>query len=221
MTYKLPGYHIIAGCFFFVMGELAKHNLPQTVGMAPAIQLPCAFFSAVCMPLGTFLALRALLVQTAYRRKLLIEFLFGILFLLTFLSFYFFVYVTMNRTLDLVKSPPSLLPIMVETARTLPKEAQREKMAALAYQIYGKIIAYPLDNNQVVYYVPSDEDITKWQQMEKSNAQIKKSTALVQKLTLQFPYLFALYACTYFCTFLIGGTWLILKSPPASSSILI
>ena len=195
---------------------IAKSELPHSIGQAPAIQLPCAFFSAVFLPFGTFLALHALLAQTERRRQLLIEFLSGLGFLPLLLSFYFFTYFTLSRIPDLVGSPPNVLPKMADVARTFPKQEQREKIAAYAYQFYGVIIAYPLDDDQVVYYVPSEEDKNKRRDMEKADAQIKRKVAFIERITLQFPYLFALYACTYSAAFLAGGTWLVFKTPKST-----
>ncbi len=86
-------------------------------------------------------------------------------------------------------------------------------MAYWAYRMYGTVIAYPLSDNQIVYYVPSEEAKEEWLQTEKNNSQAQRTIASIDKTTLQFPYLFALYASTYFCTFLIGGIWLFFKVP--------
>jgi hypothetical protein len=123
-----------------------------------------------------------------------------------------------NRTLDLTGKFPSFLPKLVENAKSFPKEEQREKQACYAYRYYGVSIAYPLDNLQVVYYVPSEEDKIFRHKMEQDDLKTQQMTAFIKKMTGQLPYLFALYASTYFCTFLIGGIWLFFKIPAQSAN---
>jgi len=213
---KLPGYHVGLGIAFILLGNEAKHDLPAAVGLLPAIQLPCAFFSAVMIPFGSLLALRALLLQGTSRRSLVGYHLFGWIFVLAMLSFYFYVFVTMNRMLDLVSHPPSALPKLVENARNFPNEQKRIAQAQWAYRLYGVIVAYPLDNLGVSYYVPTEEDKTYWRKQERTNADIITKTAFILKMTNQYPYLFGLYAATSLATFTAGWIWLLVRVPKNS-----
>jgi hypothetical protein len=210
---KLPGYHVGLGAAFFAFAGIAKANLPQAIGSLPIIQLPCAFFSAVMIPFGSLLALRALLLQSTSRRSLLSCHLLGLVFVLVMLVFYFYAFVTMNRILDLVSHPPSLLPKLTENARSFPDEQKRIVQAQWAYRLYGVIVAYRLDNLGVNYYVPSEEDKTYWRKQELTDANSKTKIAFIMKVTNQYPYLFGLYAATYLATFTVGWIWLLVKVP--------
>jgi hypothetical protein len=71
LSNKLPDWHVGLGFAFFALGGLAKDNLPKAIGLLPIIQLPCAFLSSVLIPLGSLLALHALILQTSRRRTML------------------------------------------------------------------------------------------------------------------------------------------------------
>jgi hypothetical protein len=220
-TTKLPGYHVCLGLVFFGLGTVAKDGLPQAIGSLPIIQFPCAFLSAVLIPFGSLLALRALILQTTgSRRNLLSYHLLGLVFVLVMLSLYFGGDVVMNHVFDLTQSP-SVLPKLVENARSFPDEQKRMLQAKWAYRIYGVIIAYRLDNQQAVYYEPNADDLTARLASERSNRQAFAQITFIKKVTAQFPYLFGLYAATFTTTFIVGWIWLVLKLPedlPATAS---
>jgi hypothetical protein len=213
---KLPGYHVCLGLVFFCIGTMAKDNLPHTIGSLPVIQLPCAFFSAVMIPLGSLLALHALLFRVRSRRNLLSYHLIGLVFFVVILSAYFYASLVMNRVLDLPNLLPRLLPKLVENARSFPNEKKRIEQAKWAYRLYGVILAYRLDNQQVVYYEPTVDDIAARQKSDQSYHQEQIQITFIKKVTSQFPYLFGLYASTYMAAFVSGWIWLLLKLPKDS-----
>jgi hypothetical protein len=131
---KLPGYHVCLGLAFFGLGVMAKDNLPQAIGSLPAIQFPCAFFSAVMIPFGSLLALRALILQTGPRRALLGYHLFALIFVLVMLSWYFATSILMKHVFDLAQ-PPSILPKLIENARGFPDEQKRISQAKWASRV--------------------------------------------------------------------------------------
>ena len=217
---KLPGYIVCLGLAFFGLGTMAKDNLPQAIGSLPIIQFPCAFFSAVMIPFGSLLALRALVLQSGSRRNLLSCHLLGLVFVLVMLSVYFFEVIVMNHVFELTQFP-SVLPKLVENARSFPDEQKRMLQARWAFRMYGVTIAYRLDNQQVVYYEPDADDLTARLASERSNRQALAQITFIKKVTAQFPYLFGLYAATFTTTFVVGWIWLVLKFPrdlPAPSS---
>ncbi len=218
---KLPGLHICIGLGFFLLGQAAKNALPPTVGSLPSIQLPCAFFSAVLIPLGSLLALRALIGRSTSQRGLLCWHLIGVIFLAVILSQYFYVFLVENKVLELQNTLPRLLPKLVENARSQPSEQKRMFEAQWAFRMFGVIIAYRLDNGDAVYFIPSEEDKAFQRTQERSDAKARAMFEFVKRLTAQFPYLFGLYAATYTATFIVGGIWLVLKlpkdSPPTST----
>lgn len=213
---KLPGYHVCLGLAFFGLGGIAKENLPQMIGSLSAIQLPCAFFSAVLIPFGSLLALRALILTNTCRKNLLSYHLLGWVFALVMLSFYFYAFLMMNRMLELTSQLPNMLPKLTENARSFPNEQKRIAQAQWAYRLYGVIIAYSLDNLDVAYYVPTEEDKSFWRTQERTNAKSKRMIAFIRKVTDQYPYLFGLYAATYLATFAVGWIWLLVKVPKDS-----
>jgi len=217
MTTKLPGYHLLLGGLFFAAGLVAKQNLPYAVGSLPIIQLPCAFFSAVLIPLGSLLALRGLILKDASQKNLLSYHLLGLLFVLVMLSSYFYPFVMINRTLDLVSHPKSLLPVLTENARSFPNEQKRMFEAQWAYRLYGVIIAYRLDNLNAAYYVPTEEDKSFWRTQNRTDIKSQTMIAFIQKVTNQYPYLFGLYSATYLATFIVGWIWLLTKVPKDSA----
>jgi hypothetical protein len=215
LAVRLPELVITIGIIFFVVAIQAKH-LPKDLGSLPIIQLPCAFFSAVLIPFGSLLALRALFFQGTHRRRLLSYHLLGVLFGFGILSGYFYMFFIMNRVLDLPKEMPNILPKLVENARSFPSEHKRMLQAHWAYRLYGVIIAYRLDNEQVVYYQPTAEDLATRTAEDQSKRQVNMTEAFLKKILAQFPHLFALYAATYTATFTAGWIWLVLKMPKDS-----
>jgi hypothetical protein len=209
---KLPGYHVCLGLAFFGLGAMAKDNLPQTIGSLPAIQLPCAFFSAVLIPFGSLLALRGLILQTGSWRSLLSYHLIALIFVPVMLSWYFATSILMTHVLDLAR-PPSILPKLIENARSLPNEQKRISQAKWAYRIYGTTIAYRLNNQQVIFYEPDADDVKARLASEQSNRQVIVQTAFINKITGQFPYLFGLYAVTFTATVIVGWIWLSIRLP--------
>ena len=213
---KLPGYHVCLGLAFLGLGIVSKDNLPQTVGSLPIIQLPCAFFTAVLIPFGSLLALRALVLQSTSRRNLLSCHLLGLVFILLMLSDYFYTALLMNRVIDLPNQIPSILPKLTENARTFPNQQKRMFQAQWAYRMYGVIVAYRQDNDQVVYYAPTADDLAFWQKSDQSNRQALAQITFIKKVTAEYPYLFGLYASTYMATFAVGWIWLAVKVPKDS-----
>jgi len=214
---KFPGYHLLIGITFLLIELAAKSSLPALIGSSPYIQLPCAFLSAVFIPFGTFLAFYALVVGTGNRRKLLAEFLTGLSLLIALLAFYFFTYQLLSRVAEMQNDIRSVLPQLVTLATTGPTETKREQAAAIAYQLYGSVIAYRQDDGQVVFYQPSPHDVTLYQNAKQSDSTMRQQFLFIKKMTGQFVYLFGLYAATFLTAFLVGGICLIVKSPKADS----
>ena len=109
--------------------------------------------------------------------------------------------------------------MIVEKSRTLPKADLREKEAKWAYRLNGAIIAYPQEDNALVYYIPTEEDRSVRQQQEKTEYNVAASMAFLQKQKSQFGYLFLLYCSTYFTAFFVGGIWLVMKIPKDSVTL--
>jgi hypothetical protein len=212
---QFPGYHVGLGFGFFVLGLAVKDNLPQAIGSLPIIQLPCAFFSSVFIPLGALLALRGLIFEKFNQRSLLGYHLLGLLFIPVILSLYFYSFVMTNWMIDLPNQlqMPTVLPKLIENARSFPTEEKRKTQAQWAYRMYGVVVAYPLDNLETTYYVPTEDDKDYWQKNEKIKAQTNASMTALKKLMNQWPYLFGLYAATFTATFALGWIWLILRLP--------
>jgi hypothetical protein len=189
---------------------MAKDNLPQAIGSLPVIQLPCAFFSAVLIPFGALLALYAIIFQKGPPRLLLNYHMLVLIFVPVILSWYFTTSILMTHVLDLAQSP-SILPKLIENARSFPDEQKLEEQAKWAYRLYGAIIAYRLDGEQVEFYHPSPDDTSAWKAAERSGRQAQIQTAFIRKVTNQFSYLFALYAGTFTATFVAGWVWLLIK----------
>jgi len=134
----------------------------------------------------------------------------ALIFVPVILSWYFATSILMTHVLDLAQ-PPSILPKLIENARSFPDEQKREAQAKWAYRLYGAIIAYRLDGEQVEFYQPSPDDTSAWKAAERSGRQAQIQTAFIKKVTNQFPYLFALYAGTFTATFVAGWVWLLIK----------
>jgi hypothetical protein len=217
LTTKLPDYHICLGLAFYFVGLMAKENLPQTIGSLPVIQLPVAFFSSTLIPLGSLLALRAILLQGSCHQKLMGFHLLGLIFVFLNLSWYFSTYIISQKIVNIPNfQTNSILPKLVENARTLSTEQKRKFQAQWAYRLYGSVIAYRLDNMDVAYYTPSEEDKIFWRQQQRTEQQVGSSIDFLKKIANQLPYLFGLYAATSMATFVAGGAWLALitkKSP--------
>jgi len=88
--------------------------------------------------------------------------------------------------------------------------------AQWAYRIYGVIVAYRQDNQQVVYYDPTLDDLAFRKKSEQSERQTLAQVTFIKKVTSQYPYLFGLYAATYMATFAAGWIWLVVKVPKDS-----
>lgn len=209
---KLPGLHVCLGLIVFGLSAVAKDDLPQNIGSLPIIQLPCAFFSSVMIPLGSLLALKELVMGSGNRRKLVSYHLVGLLFVLVMLSVYFAEVIVMDKVMEIAQFP-SVLPKLVENARSFPDQQKRISQAKWAYRMYGVTIAYQVDDQRVVYYEPTAEDIAAHNESERSSRAALVQIAFIKKVTSQFPYLFGLYAATFTTTFVIGWVWLVLRLP--------
>ena len=204
---RVPGYCVGFGFAFYALGMLAKDFLPYPVGSHPLIQLPCAFCSAVFIPFGSLLALQALILQKGGRRPLISWHLLGILFGFLILSQYFVADIFENHLLNLSRVH-SILPRLIENAQRLPNEQKRASVAKAAYLLYGVSIAYRLDNQEVVLYIPDAEAKTEYRKLLESKRLAIPRILFLEKITSEFPYLFALYAGTYTATFVAGWIWL-------------
>ena len=88
--------------------------------------------------------------------------------------------------------------------------------AQWAYRLYGVIIAYRLDNLDVAYYIPTEEDKSFLFSKKQTNAQSKATITFIRRIADQCPYLFGLYAATYLATFVVGWIWLLVRMPKYS-----
>ena len=215
---RLAEYHVVLGLLFFGLGTGAKDLFPHSLGLQPGIQFPCAYFSSVLIPLGSLLALRGVLVQEYRRKSLLAYHLSGVFFTLMMMALYFGFYVMINKIATTLDSIPNVLPKFVANAGTLPTEKKRVLQAQYAYRLYGTIIPYRLDDLQVVYYIPNEDDKDFWRRQQRLNAQTLWTLALLKNTEIQFIYLFGLYAATFIATYLAGGIWLITKMPASQPS---
>ena len=116
------------GSHFSDWGAMAKDNLPQTIGSLPAIQLPCAFFSAVLIPFGSLLALRGLILQKGPWRSLLSYHLIALIFVPVILSWYFATSILMTHVLDLGST--SQHPSQANRERKKPSERTEAHIAS-------------------------------------------------------------------------------------------
>lgn len=212
---RLPVLLVGLGLGFFLLGIAVKNELPHAIGLLPVIQFPCAFFSAVLIPFGSLLAFRALILQTGARRNLVSCHLSGLVFVFITLSLYFWQSIAINRVIEIAQFPNVLpqLPQLVKNARSLPDEQKRRAQAEVAYDLYGAIIAYRLDNEQAVFYEPDATEVKAWHESERVNRQIYTKLAFIKKMLTQFPYLFGLYAATFTTTFIVGWIWLMVRLP--------
>jgi len=217
-TTKLPGIHLLSGIAFFGLGMVLRENIPRHLGLLPGIQLPCAFFSAVLVPLGALLALRAIIFRDTRPRIMISYLAIGILFGIAMMSLYFFFYAVMGKVIDLPGEMPQMLPKMINLARTYPKEAGRRTEAQYAFRLYGAIIPYRLDDQRVVDYEPNVDDREQRRMLEQGDHDAAKVLVFIRAMQTQYPYLFGLYAATYFATFMAGWFWLCLKQPLTRST---
>jgi hypothetical protein len=134
------------------------------------------------------------------------------------MSLYFFSYAVMGKVIDLSGETPQMLPRMINLARTYPKEEGRRTEAQYAFRLYGAIIPYRLDDQRVVDYEPNVDDQEQRRILEQGDHDAAKVFAFIRAMQAQFPYLFGLYAATYFATFTGGWLWLCLKQPPPGST---
>jgi hypothetical protein len=213
---RLAEFHLTAGLLFFGLAWGAKEVLPNSLRLQPFIQLPCAFLASVLIPLGSLWALWGLMSHSVGRRSLLICHVIGVLFAFVLLAFYFYVYAMNTQILTISKSLPNILPKLIENAGTFPTEEKRIYQARWAYRLYGSVIAYRSDKFEVLFYVPTQDDIDFRREQKRLDAQIDSSSALLAKVDGQFPYLFGLYAATFAATFLVGGIWMAVKIPALS-----
>ncbi len=129
------------------------------------------------------------------------------------LATYFYSYFILSRVLELPNSLPDVLPKLIANAKSLNTQDQRQRQAFYAYRLYGSVISYRRDDNQIVSYQPSSEDAAYRANMEKSDAKNRQLEHVIRATLNQYPYLFGLYLGTFSCTFLLGGSWLIWRCP--------
>ncbi len=221
---RAAGIFFYTGYFIFLLGVFAKENLPQSTGLSPALQLPCAFFSAVLIPFGSFLALRQLVTGTDKSRTQVFYHLGGCLFLVAILSTYFFYFYLLSRTLEIIlpldsPSPAKLLVKLVDSATSAASKEKRAKAAAYAYRIYGATITYQPDGSQIVLYQPTADDEAGWRETQALNRQVEQTRSLLTKTLIQIPYLAGLYASTFTITYVVGGACLACRIPRGGSAL--
>jgi hypothetical protein len=222
LTARLAKYHFTAGFTFLALSFACKDFIPFWWGSSFFIQGPCAFFSAVFLPLGSLFALVALMTRQGNSREMIGYHLAAIAAMIIPLGIYFYTYALMEKVLHLPE-PMQVFPRLVENAQNVPKEDVRKKEAQIAYRISGASIAYRLDNNQQALYEPTDEDRTYFLKWKKSEGENQYLRGIIEKATGQYPYLFGLYLGTLLSTYLIGGVWIYFKksiglNPPVSVS---
>lgn len=107
---------------------------------------------------------------------------------------------------------PSVLPKLVENARTTDSEAKRQKMAQNAYKVYGVTIAYRRDSGEIAYYDPTAQDIAFWQKFAQDSANNHKlNEEIIGGQIKQLPFVIAVEMGAFFLTFVIGSLWIALK----------
>lgn len=207
---RAAGVCFYTGVVAFLLGCWAKKNLPQVIALSPALQLPCAFFSAVLIPFASLLAFRQLIAGVGKCRTLLFYHLFANLFLIGILSLYFFEFYVLKSVIDLT-GPRDFIVKLVKSASDAPTPEKRILVAKYAYRLYGAVIVYRNENSQYMPYQPTTEDEVAWRETQELNHKAEWTFDLVKKTLVQLPYLVGLYAGTFATSYLVGGTWIGLR----------
>lgn len=220
MNPKIPANFLLAGLFMLVSSIVGKKFFLTTLGRSVFFEWSCGILMAIFLSIGFFLAIYGLATQTTKRKQFFELHLIGLIMFCGILVFYFLAYAVMTKVYYLADEIPSVLPKLVENARTADSEGKRQKMAQTAYKIYGVKLAYRRESGEFVYYEPAVQDIAfhnKFEQDSSRNRELKES--LIKGQLKQFPYLFVFNIGAFFLTFFIGSLWLFLKKPPVIANL--
>jgi hypothetical protein len=211
MTPKVPSWLFVTGGLLCGLTIEAKKHLPDILGRSTPFQWGCSIASDILLSAGLFLSLYGLFCGAGNRATFSFLTMCNLGALLALQSFYFFGYVGWTKIDSFTGALPSVLPKLVENAKTADSEAKRVKMAENAYKLYGVSIAYRRDSGEFLYYEPSQEDLAFYQQMIQTTKTKADFHELVQGQLRQFPYLFGFSVVSFFLTFAVGTLWVVLK----------
>jgi hypothetical protein len=219
MTTKIPNGLLIVGVFIYAFLSFKNHILPQNFSHWSSLNTFGDIIDSSLLSASLFLSLYGLFTQAHNRKQFFwLCFASSMLVFLLFLTD-FMEYEMIAREVQQFDNIPSMLPELTEKTRTASREEDAKKLAKFAYKLYGVKLAYYQDDRDLIYYEPTEQDITSWREYEQMNSSISASLKTIKKHSWGILSGDFYIIGTFFLTFIMGSFWIAFKKPISEATI--